>query len=92
MFSHNYFNKYIETEKLGNEDINKHLIKMLFSTKNLTNKLDEGFRGSPNVGTVVLGNIIEDSEWYDAFKRHCEKGDRAFIISSIFDRFDGHAP
>lgn len=78
------FNKYIETENLGNEDINKHLIKMLFSTKNLTNKLDEGFRGSPNVGTVVLGNIIEDSEWYDAFKRHCEKGDRAFIISSIF--------
>lgn len=78
------FNKYIETEKLGNDDINKHLIKMLFSTKNLTNKLDEGFRGSPNVGTVVLGNMIEDSEWYDAFKRHSEKGDRAFIISSIF--------
>lgn len=78
------FNKYIETEKLGNDDINKHLVKMLFSTKNLTNKLDEGFRGSPNVGTVVLGNIIKDSEWYAAFDRRCDKEDRAFIISSIF--------
>lgn len=78
------FKKYIGTERLGNGDINKFMINMLFSTKNLNNKLDEGFRGSPNVGTVVLGNIIEDSEWYKAFVRHCDQGDRAFIISSIF--------
>lgn len=78
------FKQYIETERLANDDINKHLVNMLFSSKNLNNKLDEGFRGNPNVGTVVLGNIIEDSEWYDAFIRHCEEGDRAFIISSIF--------
>ena len=78
------FKKYIETQRLASTDINKHLISMLFSTKNLNNKLDEGFRGSPNVGTVVLGNMIEDSEWYKAFVRHCEQDDRAFIISSIF--------
>lgn len=78
------FKKYIETQKLGATDINKNLVNMLFSTKNLNNKLDEGFRGSPNVGTVVLGNMIEDSEWYKAFVRHCEQDDRAFIISSIF--------
>lgn len=78
------FKQYIEMERLANDDINKHIINMLFSSKNLNNKLDEGFRGNPNVGTVVLGNIIEDSEWYDAFVRHCEEGDRAFIISSIF--------
>lgn len=78
------FKKYIELQKLGANDINKHLVSMLFSTRNLNNKLDEGFRGSPNVGTVVLGNMIEDSEWYKAFVRHCEQDDRAFIISSIF--------
>lgn len=78
------FKKYIETHRLGSTDINKHLVNILFSTKNLNNKLDEGFRGSPNVGTVVLGNMIEDSEWYKAFVRHCEQDDRAFIISSIF--------
>lgn len=78
------FKKYIEEEKLSATDINKNIIRMLFSTKNLNNKLDEGFRGSPNVGTVVLGNMIEDSEWYKAFVSHCEKEDRAFIISSIF--------
>ena len=78
------FQKYIERERLANDDINKYLVSMLFSSRNLNNKLDEGFRGSPNVGTVVLGNIIEDSKWYDAFVRHCDKEDRAFIISSIF--------
>lgn len=78
------FKKYIETHRLSSTDINKHIISMLFSTKNLNNKLDEGFRGSPNVGTVVLGNMIEDSEWFKAFTRHCEQDDRAFIISSIF--------
>lgn len=78
------FKKYIEEEKLSATDINKNIIRMLFSAKNLNNKLDEGFRGSPNVGTVVLGNMIEDSEWYKAFISHCEKEDRAFIISSIF--------
>ena len=78
------FKQYIQLQQLANDDINKHLVNMLFSSKNLNNKLDEGFRGNPNVGTVVLGNIIQDSEWYDAFIRHCEQGDRAFIISSIF--------
>ena len=78
------FKKYIEDQKLANNDINKHLINMLFSSKNLNDKLDEGFRGNPNVGTVVLGNIIDGSEWYNAFDRLCEQGDRAFIISSIF--------
>lgn len=78
------FKKYIQSEKLSNNDINRNLISTLFSSRNLDSKLDEGFRGNPNVGTVVLGNLIEESEWYKAFSRHCEGGDRAFIISSIF--------
>ena len=43
-----------------------------------------GFKGNPNVGTVVLGEMIEGADWFKAFKKQCEKDDRVFIISSIF--------
>ena len=43
-----------------------------------------GFKGSPNVGTVVLGEMIKGADWFQAFCNACQKGDRIFIISSIF--------
>ena len=65
-------------------DINNFFIESLFSTKSLNNPLSVGFKGNPNVGTVVLGEMIEGADWFKAFKTHCEKDDRVFIISSIF--------
>lgn len=82
--SNEKFRSYIGLANLGTDDINNLLVETLFSTKNLNNPLSVGFKGNPNVGTVVLGNMIEGAEWFNAFKRHCEEGDRVFIISSIF--------
>lgn len=78
------FRSYIELANLGTSDINNFLVETLFSTKNLNNPLSVGFKGNPNVGTVVLGEMIEGAEWFKSFKQHCEKDDRVFIISSIF--------
>lgn len=78
------FRSYIGFANLGTSDINNFLIKTMFSTKNLNNPLSVGFKGNPNVGTVVLGDIVESADWFDNFKRQCEKEDRVFIISSIF--------
>ena len=78
------FGSYINMGGLAVNDINHHLIETLFSQKNLNNKLSVGFKGHPNVGTVVLGKMIEDADWFQSFKRLCEKGDKIFIISSIF--------
>lgn len=78
------FRSYIELANLGADDLNNYLVETLFSTKNLDNPLSVGFKGNPNVGTVVLGEMIEGADWFKAFKLHCEKGDRVFIISSIF--------
>lgn len=82
--SHEKFGTYINVAGLGAENINNFLIKTLFSTKNLNSPLSVGFKGNPNVGTVVLGDMIEGADWFTAFKTHCEKDDRVFIISSIF--------
>ncbi len=78
------FRSYIELANLSTDDLNNFLVDTLFSTKNLNNPLSVGFKGNPNVGTVVLGEMIEGADWFKAFKQHCEKDDRVFIISSIF--------
>lgn len=78
------FRSYINEANLAADDINNYLVQSLFSTKNLDSPLSVGFKGNPNVGTVVLGEVIEGADWFKAFKQHCEKDDRIFIISSIF--------
>ena len=78
------FRSYIELANLGADDLNNYLVETMFSTKNLDNPFSVGFKGNPNVGTVVLGEMIEGADWFRAFKQHCEKNDRVFIISSIF--------
>lgn len=82
--SNEKFRSYIGLANLGVDDLNNYLVETLFSTKNLDNPLSVGFKGNPNVGTVVLGEMIEGADWFKAFKLHCEKEDRVFIISSIF--------
>lgn len=78
------FGSYINVANLAANDINNYFVKTLFSSKNLESPLSVGFKGNPNVGTVVLGEMIEGADWFKAFKQHCEQGDRVFIISSIF--------
>ena len=78
------FRSYINVANLAADDLNNFLIDTLFSSKSLDNPLSVGFKGNPNVGTVVLGEMIEGADWFKAFKTHCDKDDRIFIISSIF--------
>lgn len=78
------FRSYIELANLSTEDLNNYLVETMFSTKNLDSPLSVGFKGNPNVGTVVLGDMIEKADWFSDFKLQCEKDDRIFIISSIF--------
>lgn len=62
---------------------NKAMCRMLFSEKNLTSQMQVGFKGNPNIGSVVLNQIV-NSEDFIAFANSYEQGDKIFIISSIF--------
>lgn len=59
------------------------LVDLLFTQENLSNSLDVGFRGSPNVGSIVLNEIIQSPEMR-FFASNFQAGDRIFFISSIF--------
>ena len=75
------FQKFMDVSTMSRE--NQALVKLLFSEKNLKSKMDVGFKGNPNIGSVVL-NQIANSDDFEAFANEFSAGDKIFIISSIF--------
>ena len=61
----------------------KATTRMVFSEKNLASSMNVGFKGNPNIGSVVLNQIV-NSEDFITFANSFEKGDKIFIVSSIF--------
>ncbi len=62
---------------------NKAFIDLLFSKENINADMTVGFKGNPNIGSVVLNKIV-DSQEYMEFANSFNQGDAVFIISSIF--------
>ena len=75
------FDEYMDLS--GMSKVNKALAKLLFSQKNLDSDMKVGFKGNPNVGSVVL-NQFEDSIDFQNFANDFTAQDKIFIISSIF--------
>lgn len=81
---HRTFGQFIGVENIPSSDINSLLVESLFSTKNIDSSLDVGFKGNPNVGTVVLGEQFAARGDIKQLKTHVNDDDRIFIVSSIF--------
>lgn len=82
----NTFNQYIGFDSLSddiNEKDDKNFIRLLYSKKNLKSNLDVGFKGNPNMGSIVL-NQFTNSEDFRKFAETFNDGDAVFIINSIF--------
>lgn len=67
----------------GLDDENKALIDLLFSKENIEADMTVGFKGNPNIGSVVLNKIFDSTEYLE-FANSFNDGDAIFIISSIF--------
>ena len=67
----------------GLDEENKALIDLLFSKENLDADMTVGFKGNPNIGSIVLNKIVDSTE-YKEFTNSFNQGDAVFIISSIF--------
>lgn len=89
--SNQIFQDYIGFKELGKNiageekmpEGNRALCRMLFSEKSLKTKMDIGFVGNPNIGSVVL-NQFKYSDEFKYFASNYENNDRIFIVSSIF--------
>jgi hypothetical protein len=71
------------TDEYGRHNANYALAKMLFSEKNLNSTMEVGFKGNPNIGSVVLNQFAQSDEFKN-FAASVGQDDRIFIISSIF--------
>lgn len=67
----------------GLDEENKALIDLLFSKDNIEADMTVGFKGNPNIGSVVLNQIFDSKEYLE-FANSFNVGDAIFIISSIF--------
>lgn len=67
----------------GMSRANEAMTRMLFSDKNLEADMDKGFKGNPNMGSVVL-NQFASSPAFTQLTNGFQNGDKIFIISSIF--------
>ena len=72
------FKDFIKSNALSKE--NEALVRMLFSENNLESDMVVGFKGNPNIGSVVL-NQFADSQEYKDFATDFQQGDRIFIPS-----------
>lgn len=75
------FGDFIAYSTLSKE--NQALASMLFSYANLESDMEEGFKGNPNIGSVVLNQFTESQDFQN-FAASFNPGDRIFIVSSIF--------
>jgi hypothetical protein len=62
---------------------NKAFLDLFYSKANLDSNMDVGFKGNPNIGSVVLNHFITSSVWKQ-FDNSFQSGDQVFIVNSIF--------
>ena len=56
------FDNYLNLDSMSIE--NQAFTKMLFSNANLSSTMDVGFKGNPNIGSVVLNQFTQSNAYY----------------------------
>ena len=83
----NSFKQYIGFDELSDHseisEDDKNLVRLLYSEANLNADISVGFKGNPNMGSIVL-NQFTSSEDFLRFGQTFAPGDAVFIINSIF--------
>lgn len=77
------FGQFLELTNLSSNSPTNDFLSLLYSEENFNQPLSVGFKGNPNVGSVVL-NSLKDGPGFKAFESVFGNDDRIFIISSIF--------
>lgn len=75
------FKDYIHYSTMDKPDVD--IVNLLFSRENLDANLNIGFKGNPNMGSIVL-NQFTDSKAFQRFGQSFNQDDSIFIINSIF--------
>lgn len=75
------FDEFINYQ--GLDAVNREMLDLLYTKEELNSSMDVGFKGKPNIGSIVLNQIIKNAG-YHQFANKFDNGDAIFIVSSIF--------
>lgn len=75
------FSNFVGLSAMSRE--NKLFSQMLFSPGELNTEMHIGFTGSPNIGSIALGEF-KKSDVYNTFCSAYREGDKLFFIGSVF--------
>lgn len=88
------FSDYLKKSSLNTNpsvSLTESLLEVLYDTSDQGSKdaeleldMDKGFRGNPNIGTVVFHELKESAEYKKFVSTFNSAQDKVFIISSIF--------
>lgn len=83
----NTFGQYIGFDSLSDDfrhsRDDKNFIRLLYSETNLKSELNIGFKGNPNMGSIVLNQFTNAAD-FQRFGQSFGPDDAIFIINSIF--------
>lgn len=77
------FGQFIGYERINFHENTRRAIDVLYNSKNLEKSMTVGFKGSPNVGSVVFQDFI-CSEWFQTHFSNLTQNDRVILIGSLF--------
>lgn len=93
----NIFKQYIDYDALGKSDRKDadttnslYLLQSLYNTDPLSDdaelnlKMDVGFKGNPNIGSLIFHDIDTDCEEFRNFLLNLADNDRVIVIGSLF--------
>lgn len=75
------FGDFIKYSQMN--DASKQIVDILYNKGNIDNSMDVGFKGHPNVGCVVLQDLVQDN-WFTTNFSNLPTGDRVVVIGSLF--------
>ena len=86
----NTFGRFLAYDSMN--ESTKKLIESLYDnspsdvpTTELNLDLSVGFKGNPNIGSVVFNDYFDDVKWgFRDFMNSVKEGDRIFVVGSIF--------
>lgn len=77
------FGDFIGYKKFAHQSNEQYIVDMLYSGLNLDKSMNVGFKGSPNVGSVVFQEFI-NGEWFQKNFSNLTSNDKIILIGSLF--------
>ena len=77
------FGDFIGYQQMNHQSEEQNIVDMLYNSINISKSMNVGFKGSPNVGSVVFQDFI-NSGWFQSNFANLTANDKVILVGSLF--------